>query len=56
MRLRFDRFGSHWAVSVTRWFYFTNHSYPGERSWYVRLGRYPGWTRACGPVRREDAL
>lgn len=53
--LRFSRFGSQWAVNITRRFYLTNNAYPGQRRWYVRLGKRPGWVRSFGPVQRERA-
>lgn len=47
---RLSRFGKEWAVNATRWFYFTNHAYPGEHRYYIRLGRRPGWTRSFGRI------
>ena len=46
---RFSRHGNEFAVNLTHWCYFTNHAYPGERRFYVRLGARPGWVRDFGP-------
>lgn len=45
---RFERFGEHFAVNLSGWVYFTNHSYPGERRYFVRLGE---WRRGFGATR-----
>jgi hypothetical protein len=47
---RFSRFDGEWAVNATRWFYISNHAYRGERRYYVRIGKRPGWTRSFGKV------
>lgn len=49
--LRFYRFGNGWSLNVSRRFYLSNHAYPGERRYYIRIGRRPGWVRTFGPRR-----
>lgn len=46
---RYQAFGYRFGVYLTGWFYFTNHSYTGERRYFVRVGE---WRRSFGPVRR----
>lgn len=46
---RFHHFGnSQFCALLTRWFYFTNHSYRGEHKYWVRVGE---WRKAFGPRR-----
>lgn len=49
---RVQWFGRRFAVNATRWFYLSNHAYPGERRWYVRIGKRPGWRLHFGSVIR----
>jgi len=47
-RLRLDRFGGgRFALLLGRpsWFYFSNKTYPGERRFYLRIGRTTGLPR-----------
>lgn len=49
-RWRANRYGgAHFSVLLTHWFYFTNHSYKGERRYFVRVGE---WRKNFGAVRR----
>jgi hypothetical protein len=36
------------ALLATRWLYFTNHSYTGERRYWIRVGE---WRKSFGKVR-----
>jgi hypothetical protein len=47
---RFSRFGRRFALNATRWLYFSNHSYSGERRFFVRAG---SWRKSFGPRRLE---
>lgn len=51
---RVQRFGGEFAINATRWFYLSNHAYPGERRWYVRVGsRLHGRRFSLGGIVRE---
>jgi hypothetical protein len=45
---RLQRFGRHFGVYLTGWFYFTNHSYAGEQRYFVRVGE---WRKNFGGIR-----
>jgi hypothetical protein len=40
--IRYTRFRRGFDLRLGKRFYITNAAYPGEKQWYMRLGRRPG--------------